>query len=154
MPAGCPSRFCTRSNERRLSRTPLPAIGGRLLFSRRIVEFALAHGASIIVFEHLGKFKPERGKCSRYSNSKRSYWLRGRIFRYSRYKAWELGILTCRINPRDTSRLCGNRLPVVRQPGQRRPQRHSESATSSLPITSKALIQKSLKLARQCRAGP
>jgi IS605 OrfB family transposase len=74
--------------------------------SRRIVEFAQRYGATIIVFEHLGRFRPERGQYSRRANEKRSYWLRGRIFRYTRCKAWEDGIVTCRVNPRDTSRKC------------------------------------------------
>jgi IS605 OrfB family transposase len=74
--------------------------------SRRIVDFAQEHGATIIVFEHLGRFLPERGKYSRLANSRRAYWLRGRIFNHTRYKAWEQGLLTCRVNPRDTSRLC------------------------------------------------
>ena len=74
--------------------------------SRRIVEFAREYGASIIVFEHLGRFKPKKGKYSRRANSKRSYWLRGRIFYYAKYKAWEHGIITSRVNPRDTSRKC------------------------------------------------
>lgn len=74
--------------------------------SRKILEFALEHGASIIVFEHLGNFKPEKGKYSRRANSKRSYWLRGRIFHYTKYKAWEYGIITSRVNPKNTSRHC------------------------------------------------
>lgn len=74
--------------------------------SRRILEFAQEHGASIIIFEHLGGFKPEKGKYSRRGNSKRAYWLRGKIFRYARYKAWEHGIITSRVSPKDTSRLC------------------------------------------------
>jgi putative transposase len=45
--------------------------------SRRIVAFAQAHGATIVVFEHL--------------------------FKYTRYKAWEEGLVTCRVNPRGTS---------------------------------------------------
>jgi putative transposase len=76
--------------------------------SRRIVEFAQEHGAAIIVFEHLGRFRPERGKYSRRANEKRSYWLRGRIFEYTRYKGWEEGLVTCRVNPRDTSRECAD----------------------------------------------
>jgi len=86
--------------------------------SRRIVEFALAYGATILVFEHLGNFKPERGRYSKRANEKRTYWLRGRIFNYSRYKAWEHGLLTCRVNPRNTSRLCGRRAsqPLEKQP--------------------------------------
>lgn len=74
--------------------------------SRRIVEFAQAHGATVIVFEHLGSFRPEKGRYSRRGNSKRAYWLRGRIFHHTRYKAWAEGILTSRVSPRDTSRRC------------------------------------------------
>lgn len=74
--------------------------------SRRIVDFAQAAGASILVFEHLGNFRPEHGKYSRRANAKRSYWLRGKIVAYARYKAWNGGIVTCRVNPRDTSRRC------------------------------------------------
>jgi len=72
--------------------------------SHRIVAFAQAHGANLLVFEHLGHFKPVKGSYSRRGNEKRSYWLRGRIFRYARYKAFHEGIITCRVNPRNTSR--------------------------------------------------
>lgn len=74
--------------------------------SRRILEFALENSATIIVFEHLGKFKPVKGKYSKRGNEKRSYWLRGRIFKYAKYKTWHYGIITSRVNPRDTSRKC------------------------------------------------
>jgi IS605 OrfB family transposase len=74
--------------------------------SRRIVDFAQAAGASILVFEHLGNFRPEHGKYSRRANAKRSYWLRGKMVAYARYKAWNVGIVTCRVNPKDTSRRC------------------------------------------------
>jgi IS605 OrfB family transposase len=76
------------------------------LVSKRIVEFALEHGATILVFEHLGNFKPQKGKYSRRGNEKRSYWLRGKIFNYAKYKAWSEGIVTSRVSPRDTSREC------------------------------------------------
>jgi len=76
--------------------------------SRRIVEFAQEHGATIIVFEHLGHFKPEKGKYSKRGNEKRSYWLRGKIYRYTQYKAWEHGLITSRVNPRNTSRECAD----------------------------------------------
>jgi transposase len=76
------------------------------LVSARIVQFALQRGASILVFEHLGHLKPERGTYSRRGNSKRAFWMKGRIFRYARYKAWKQRILTCRVNPRNTSREC------------------------------------------------
>ncbi len=74
--------------------------------SRRIVEFAQEHGANIIVFEHLGNFRPEKGKYSKRGNSKRSYWLRGKIYHYVKYKAWEHGIITSRVSPKNTSRKC------------------------------------------------
>ena len=77
------------------------------LVSARIVQFAAEHHASILVFEHLGNLKPEKGKYSRRGNSKRAYWMKGRIFRYAKYKAWNAdGIITCRVNPRNTSRQC------------------------------------------------
>jgi IS605 OrfB family transposase len=76
------------------------------LVSARIVQFAKAHGATIVVFEHLGNLRPESGKYSRRGNSKRVYWMKGRIFTYAKYKAYHEGILTTRINPRHTSREC------------------------------------------------
>ncbi len=76
------------------------------LVSARIVLFAQEHEASILVFEHLGNLKPEKGKYSRRGNQKRAFWMKGRIFKYSKYKAYNVGILTSRVNPRDTSRTC------------------------------------------------
>ncbi|GLV60068.1 hypothetical protein KDH_68910 [Dictyobacter sp. S3.2.2.5] len=74
--------------------------------SARIVQFAREQGASILVFEHLGHLKPQQGKYSRRGNSKRAFWMKGRMFRYSKYKAWNAGIVTSRVNPRHTSREC------------------------------------------------
>src|SRR6266516_685825 len=74
--------------------------------SRRIVQFAREHEASILVFEHLGNLKPEKGRYSRRGNSKRAFWMKGRIFRYATYKAWNERIITCRVNPKNTSREC------------------------------------------------
>jgi IS605 OrfB family transposase len=76
--------------------------------SRRIVEFAALYGAKVIVFEHLGNFKPQRGKYSRRANAKRSFWLRGKIFSFTKYKAFELGIITSRVSPHNTSRVCAH----------------------------------------------
>jgi transposase len=86
------------------------------LVSARIVQFAREHQASILVFEHLGKLRPEKGKYSRRGNTKRAYWMKGRIFRYAKYKAWHAaGIITCRVNPRNTSRECHRcHAPVIR----------------------------------------
>jgi len=68
--------------------------------SYRIIQFAREYQASILVFEHLGHFRPQKGKYSKRGNEKRSYWLRGKIYHYSQYKAWnEHGIITCRVSP-------------------------------------------------------
>jgi IS605 OrfB family transposase len=76
------------------------------LISRRIVEFARTHRATILVFEHLGNLQPLQGRYSHHANQKRMYWMKGRIFRSSRYKAWNEGIVTCRVNPKNTSQEC------------------------------------------------
>jgi len=76
------------------------------LVSARIVQFAAEQGACILVFEHLGNLKPLKGKYSRRGNTKRAFWMKGRIFNYAKYKAWNLGIITSRVNPRNTSREC------------------------------------------------
>jgi transposase len=86
------------------------------LVSARIVQFAIEQQAGILVFEHLGNLRPEKGTYSRRSNTKRAYWMKGRMFRYSKYKAWNAGgIITCRVNPRNTSRACHRcKAPVIR----------------------------------------
>ena len=76
------------------------------LVSSRIVQFANQHGASILVFEHLGNLKPVKGKYSRRSNSKRAFWMKGRIFKYAKYKAYNAGIITSRVSPKNTSCTC------------------------------------------------
>jgi putative transposase len=76
------------------------------LVSARIVQFAQEYGASILVFEHLGNLKPAKGKYSRRGNSKRAFWMKGRIFKYAKYKAYNAGILTSRVSPRNTSCTC------------------------------------------------
>src|SRR5215469_4997675 len=42
------------------------------LLSARIVQFAQVHGASVLVFEHLGNLRPEKGTYSRRGNTKRA----------------------------------------------------------------------------------
>ncbi|ACX51326.1 transposase, IS605 OrfB family [Ammonifex degensii KC4] len=74
--------------------------------SRQIVDFACLYGAKIIVFENLKNFRPERGTRSHYLNQKLGYWLRGRIVRYTEYKALHAGILVVRVSPTNTSRRC------------------------------------------------
>jgi putative transposase len=85
------------------------------LVSRRLVDFAQEQGATILVFEHLSKLRPEKGRYSRRGNSKRAFWMKGRIFRYAKYKAWNEGIITSRVSPRKTSRECARcHAPIVR----------------------------------------
>ncbi|GHO87425.1 hypothetical protein KSZ_54310 [Dictyobacter formicarum] len=74
--------------------------------SKRIVQFAQEHGASILVFEHLGNLQPTKGKYSKRSNEKRAFWMKGRIFTDTKYKAYHAGMLTSRVSPRNTSREC------------------------------------------------
>ena len=76
------------------------------LVSARIVQFAKEHQATIVVFEHLGNLQPQKGKYSHRGNTKRAYWMKGRIFQYAKYKAWNSGIITSRVSPRNTSREC------------------------------------------------
>jgi putative transposase len=76
------------------------------LVSARIVQFAAEQGASILVFEHLGSLQPAKGTYSRRGNTKRAFWMKGRIFNFAKYKAWNRGIITSRVNPRHTSREC------------------------------------------------
>ncbi len=76
------------------------------LVSARIVQFAKQHEATILVFEHLATLKPHKGKYSHRGNSKRAFWMKGRIFKYAKYKAYNEGMLTSRVNPRNTSREC------------------------------------------------
>jgi putative transposase len=83
------------------------------LVSARIVQFAKQHEATILVFEHLGNLKPHKGTYSHRGNSKRAYWMKGRIFTYAKYKAYNEGILTSRVNPRNTSRECARCQSVV-----------------------------------------
>jgi IS605 OrfB family transposase len=85
------------------------------LVSCRIVQFVQEYGASVLVFEHLGNLKPEKGKYSKRGNQKRAFWMKGRIFKYAKYKAYNVGILTSRVNPRDTSCTCAKcGAPVAR----------------------------------------
>lgn len=74
--------------------------------SREIVDFAKIHGAEIIVFEHLNSLRPSKGTKSHRLNQMFILWVKGRIFRYTRYKALHEGIVTCRVSPKETSSRC------------------------------------------------
>ena len=91
------------------------------LVSARIVQFAKEYEASVLVFEHLGNLKPAKGKYSRRGNSKRAFWMKGRIFKYSKYKAYHEGILTSRVNPKNTSRECARCHSLVARYDEGRP---------------------------------
>lgn len=74
--------------------------------SREIAEFANYWEAKVISFEHLGNLRPKRGKYSQRSNQKRAYWLKGKVYdQVKRIAYQDYGILTTRVNPRNTSRL-------------------------------------------------
>ncbi|GAB1541524.1 hypothetical protein NUACC21_41950 [Scytonema sp. NUACC21] len=74
--------------------------------ARQIVEFAQHWQCSVICFEHLLNLKPCKGKYSKLSNQKRAYWLKSKVFHeVNRVAFQDYGILTTRVNPRDTSRL-------------------------------------------------
>jgi len=101
------------------------------LVSARIVQFAKQHEATVLVFEHLGNLKPEKGKYSHRGNTKRAYWMKGRIFTYAKYKAWNAGIITSRVNPRNTSRECACCHSLVARYAQGQP---AEGYTPGAPL--------------------
>lgn len=74
--------------------------------SRQIVNFAASHGARVIVFEYLDNLKPEKGTKSHWLNRKLGHWVKGRVFRYTRYKGLHFGIVTSRVSPKGTSSRC------------------------------------------------
>jgi transposase len=99
--------------------------------SARIVQFAKAHEATILVFEHLSNLKPTKGKYSTRGNEQRAYWMKGRIFNYARYKAWNERIVTSRVNPRDTSRECARCGSLVARYAEGNP---AEGYTAGVPL--------------------
>ena len=101
------------------------------LISKRIVQFAQQHEATILVFEHLGNLKPTKGKYSKRGNEKRAYWMKGRIFAYAKYKAWNEQIITSRVNPRNTSRECARCHALVARYQEGQP---AEGYTQGAPL--------------------
>ncbi|WP_053958338.1 zinc ribbon domain-containing protein [Sulfobacillus thermosulfidooxidans] len=93
--------------------------------ARRIVDFACQHGAQVIVFEYLRKYRAPQEKMSRSGrkNHKRAYWLRGQIVQWVRDLAFREGILTVERNPAYTSQMCPHCPANYRQVGSR--QRHT-----------------------------
>ncbi len=101
------------------------------LVSARIVQFARQHEATIVVFEHLGSLKPQKGKYSHRGNSKRAFWMKGRLFKYAKYKSYHEGMLTSRVNPRNTSRECAGCHSLVARYEEGQP---AEGYTSGAPL--------------------
>ena len=101
--------------------------------SNRIVTFAQEQEATILVFEHLGNLKPAKGKYSKRSNDKRAYWMKGRIFKYAKYKAYNAGILTSRVSPRNTSRECARCHRLIARYTEGQP---AEGYTMGAPLAS------------------
>jgi len=79
--------------------------------SKRIVdvceEIRKDHpGAEIVIlFERLRKIKP-KGSKSRRLNRKQANQLKGKIIKFTRYKAYCLGVVTVEVNPHGTSQYC------------------------------------------------
>lgn len=74
--------------------------------AREIINYANGYNCQIISFEHLKNLRPKKGKYSKRSNQKRSYWLKDKIYQNVKIGAYnDYGILTTRVNPRNTSKL-------------------------------------------------
>jgi len=73
--------------------------------SKKIVEVAKENNA-MIAMENLKRLRPIRGKNSRKNNRRISNWVRGKIVKYTAYKArWE-GIRVKLVSPKNTSKTC------------------------------------------------
>ena len=73
--------------------------------SSEIVKFAHQHHCKVIVFEHLGNLRPQKGKYSASSNQKRAYWLKSKIVDFTSHIArTKFNILTSRVSPKNTSK--------------------------------------------------
>lgn len=48
--------------------------------AREIINYANGYNCQIISFEHLKNLRPKKGKYSKRSNQKRSYWLKDKIY--------------------------------------------------------------------------
>ena len=73
--------------------------------SKRIVEIA-KESNSMIAMENLKGLYPVKGKNSRKNNRMIGNWVRGRVIKYTIYKAkWE-GIRVKLVSPRNTSKTC------------------------------------------------
>jgi IS605 OrfB family transposase len=77
------------------------------LVSREIIEIAKEYSVSVIIIEHLRKFRNRKGeKKSKKFNRKFTYWLKGKLEFNLRYKALEHGVLVKSVSPAFTSLVC------------------------------------------------
>ncbi|HUW64789.1 MAG TPA: transposase [Spirochaetia bacterium] len=75
--------------------------------SRAIVTVCEKYPGCVLVFERLRKITPKKGQSkSRRMNRKKANQIRGKVFEYSKYKAYILGIVTVEVNPHGTSQFC------------------------------------------------
>jgi len=73
--------------------------------SKRIVEIAKENNA-MIAMENLKRLRPIRGKNSRKNNRRISNWVKGKVVKYTTYKArWE-GIRVRLVSAKNTSKTC------------------------------------------------
>ena len=70
----------------------------------QIVNFALEYNASVIVFEHLGKFKTQTRGATRL-RQKLQFWCKQRIQHRTKHKAHTQGIRFSRVVAKNTSKL-------------------------------------------------
>jgi transposase len=83
--------------------------------SRLAAEFARHWQVQVISFEHLGNLRPQKGKYSRRSNQKRAYWLKSKVYEQVKRIAFQdYGMLVTRVNPKNTSKLSPDGIPVWR----------------------------------------
>ena len=71
------------------------------------------------------------GTCWSWVKIRITGWMKGRIFKYSKYKAYNAGILTSRVNPRNTSRECARCHSLVARYAEGHP---AEGYTSGAPL--------------------
>lgn len=88
--------------------------------SREIVGVAVSHGCQSIVFEHLGRLKvPKAFYGAKRLRKKFHYWLKGKIQRYTRYKALSEGMRFSRVLARGTSEYAYDGSGKIRRVGNR-----------------------------------
>ncbi len=75
--------------------------------SHKIIKFAEKHDADVIVFEHLGKFKIQKGTVghAKRIRERLQFWAKMKIQKKTEEKAHHLGMRCSRVSPKNTSAL-------------------------------------------------